>query len=809
MRPEVWTVQRTGKYLRARWKFIAVCSVQTVWVVKKTRKSRRQENKMREVELKGGREPAKWSQPARMTPCTMTGHDRGRPFTLVRSQRYDSWTTASEGKRTPTTWANSSTDGPLKHDVLVNLSKEAEKKTGNMTEKDSCPSPGAHVVPVFDSRMRVQREENALICSSVRKTGRIAVELLVSFVLAFLTVGASSKFVYVGSLSAAGANSLSNQSNPCGETKEKACATLAEALKQVQVSTADSADVTLLANANSSCQIEVGELLPLVYRHHVTIALGAAKDSGCRKAVLVRTSPVTLNMTNCLSVKLRNLFFEPTPRADGKEPPPALLLQSSANLLLESLTFEAAEVLIKNCSSVTMRNFVFKDAAALQQDLSAPPIAMRIATSSNIDLSHFEFEGNTLRVKSCTSISLNSVNFRLSNRPSMKKAPTALAVKDSRQVSITECDFESSFTCPALKMNDTTFALVLRCNFSDPRPVRQIFEYTQQADIQRRPVLGIYFTTTSPMGNPNKAKPSRASEKRSQTVWTKKLGRVLRFFDSSTFSSYEANKTRHPDVAVVGCSFRQLGPDFSSISLFDLNSERSGGLAAQVKFTNSAKAWSVYMEDVTVTNNTSPLDSPLHIGFFDQSSENSVVVSHAQIRENRGLFGGGLFVRFKNSSKKGTLNSVRVLDSTFERNEARQEGGAVFVHFASPRPTSQLDNCVCFERCVFKENNVGVLGLANFRQPGGAVMSLGKERVDVHTGTNFLCMPGSKKMWKIAHAQCLDPMEFHHCVVDGNTGFGAYYTRNVATAFYGNKWVKRRFGCFENENELQSCSFGS
>ena len=230
-----------------------------------------------------------------------------------------------------------------------------------------------------------------------------------------------------------------------------------------------------------------------------------------------------------------------------------------------------------------------------------------------------------------------------------------------------------------------------------------------------------------------------------------------------------------PHFLVKDCRFHKLGAPPEMHHSLDANPKLRKAAAFRVAFQRNSRNYTVEITGSNFTQVRSAVSSAVYVMLSQNASHNKIFISDSYFANNEGFFGGALFVRFGNKMVNGNMtdNYVRVQDTKFEKNFARQEGGAVFIRFSGFFDRKvQRRNCMAFRRVQFIENYAGPKGT----YPGGAL----------------LCKANSRNRKRLTAAQqfkidgCSGPLALDSCSFEGNRGFGAFFTRYANTRFTGN-----------------------
>ena len=228
-------------------------------------------------------------------------------------------------------------------------------------------------------------------------------------------------------------------------------------------------------------------------------------------------------------------------------------------------------------------------------------------------------------------------------------------------------------------------------------------------------------------------------------------------------------------VSVEDCQFHMLGAPPELYHSLDIIPSLHKASALRIVLQNNAIGFNVEIKGSNFTDIRSAVSSPVYVNISSNASLNTIFITDCFFARNEGFFGGALFVRFGNQHMKGSIthNYVKVQDTEFEKNFARQEGGAVYVRFSGVRDRDvQWMNSLAFRRVQFIKNQAGPKGT----YPGAALLCKAssankkpsavtrKFKVDGYSGT----------------------LTFDSCTFDGNAGFGAFFTRKTNTHFTGN-----------------------
>lgn len=235
-------------------------------------------------------------------------------------------------------------------------------------------------------------------------------------------------------------------------------------------------------------------------------------------------------------------------------------------------------------------------------------------------------------------------------------------------------------------------------------------------------------------------------------------------------------------TALLGCSFEDIGVDLSEYTSLELSINSLKGAAVEVRMKPSGKMHVVVVDNCTFSRVTGPESSALAVKFWASDvgrachqdtcpgmhdftiSMQHILISNCVFLDNTGLAGGALSIKFYH---KGVNSSVEISDCLFEGNRARQAGGAVFLRYSGVTPR---DNNVLFLRCRFVMNEAGLVA-QHFRRTGSAVMLIAKRPVIFQNWRREL----------LAVTRC--PVDLRGSYFYGNKGFGALYSRSVATFF--------------------------
>ena len=230
-----------------------------------------------------------------------------------------------------------------------------------------------------------------------------------------------------------------------------------------------------------------------------------------------------------------------------------------------------------------------------------------------------------------------------------------------------------------------------------------------------------------------------------------------------------------PHFLVKDCRFHKLGAPPEMHHSLDANPWLRKATAFRIVFQNNAENYTVEIAGSNFTEVRSAVSSAVYVKLSPNATRNKIFISDCYFARNEGFFGGALFVRFGNKPMNGniTYNYVRVQDTKFEKNFARQEGGAVFIRFSGflDRET-QRRNCMAFRRVQFIENYAGPKGT----YPGAALLCMASSRNRKRsTATRQFKVDG-----------CSGPLTLDSCLFDGNRGFGTFFTRYANTRLTGN-----------------------
>ena len=230
-----------------------------------------------------------------------------------------------------------------------------------------------------------------------------------------------------------------------------------------------------------------------------------------------------------------------------------------------------------------------------------------------------------------------------------------------------------------------------------------------------------------------------------------------------------------PHILVKDCRFHKLGAPPEMHHSLDANPWLRKATAFRIVFQNNAENYTVEIAGSNFTEVRSAVSSAVYVKLSPNATRNKIFISDCYFARNEGFFGGALFVRFGNKLMNGniTYNYVRVQDTKFEKNFARQEGGAVFIRFSGflDRET-QRRNCMAFRRVQFIENYAGPKGT----YPGAALLCMASSRNRKRsTATRQFKVDG-----------CSGPLTLDSCLFEGNRGFGSFFTRYANTRLTGN-----------------------
>ena len=124
-----------------------------------------------------------------------------------------------------------------------------------------------------------------------------------------------------------------------------------------------------------------------------------------------------------------------------------------------------------------------------------------------------------------------------------------------------------------------------------------------------------------------------------------------------------------------------------------------GGLLIQISNVSMSR---IAIEDCTFWNNSAEVDGGgVYMSLSDESHDNEIVLQRLTFFNNSASEAGGGAISF-NSFQISFNNSIEILDSTFESNNASAGGAVSFVLYQS-NPEKAPDNLV-FMNCTFVRN---------------------------------------------------------------------------------------------------------
>lgn len=258
-------------------------------------------------------------------------------------------------------------------------------------------------------------------------------------------------------------------------------------------------------------------------------------------------------------------------------------------------------------------------------------------------------------------------------------------------------------------------------------------------------------------------------------------------FENASLSQSPVGSTVNIVMGILNCSFHHAGVDTPQYSQLEYSSHYIRGSAIQIHLYPSTQPTFVHIENTSFSDLSGPESSALSIRVHNESTLNfsicdsssarafdhighrHVRINNCQFLDNIGLLGAAIYARFEDSVEAA---SVAIGHSYFEGNCGRNAGGAVFIRFAG-RTLPHV--CVTIYNCTFKRNYV-------FRKwgyrhsPGAAIMSMSNFPADSIDDPTFRCYPLEGQY----------PVNIFSSTFSNNSGFGAYFSRSVSTAFYDN-----------------------
>ena len=242
-------------------------------------------------------------------------------------------------------------------------------------------------------------------------------------------------------------------------------------------------------------------------------------------------------------------------------------------------------------------------------------------------------------------------------------------------------------------------------------------------------------------------------------------------------------------VAILKCTFAGGGIKMPLYSQLEFSMHHLKGGAVEVNMYPCTYPMFVHILGSNFNEISGPESSTVFVRYLNDSDLSSsdcdvgtersgyqdrrhLWIAQCEFINNTGLIGGAVGVRFDECVNNASL---LIDQSYFEGNLGRQGGGAVFFHFS----VNTIDtNCVTVVNCTFHRNYVFRTWGENF-SPGGAVMSFANYDFDGLKQTKApLCFP----------SQYDYPVNFVACNFTSNSGFGAYFSRAISTAFYNTTW---------------------
>ena len=124
-----------------------------------------------------------------------------------------------------------------------------------------------------------------------------------------------------------------------------------------------------------------------------------------------------------------------------------------------------------------------------------------------------------------------------------------------------------------------------------------------------------------------------------------------------------------------------------------------GGMLIQISNVSMSQ---IFIEDSTFSNNSAEVDGGgLYMSLSNESHDNKIVFQRLTFLNNSASVAGGGAISF-NSFQISFNNSIEILNSTFESNNASAGGAVSFVLYQSD-PEKTPDN-LNFKNCTFVRN---------------------------------------------------------------------------------------------------------